>query len=817
MSIKKTIVSALLLSSSISLAASEYTNTSYYVNYDSTDATKYVLVMPSANKMYTLTAGQTDLSQVGSQFASFPTYENGELCFSALASSASGDNGASTMAGTCHDVKWFYTQKDAVDAGTSFMLYYKPQNKVYELVAGDASSMKVVKDGTSVTNSNSVSGQDYSNFSFDLEDASVSFENSLEKETVTGSITSDTTWTNDKIWVLEGLVSVTNGATLTIEAGTTVAGAYGTGANTSYLVIDKDSKIMAEGTADNQITFTSEKAVDGEDADVGQWGGVVIIGNAANSQVGAYEANEDFVAGDSDLEDNSGVLKYVKVLNSGITMETDKEINGLSFVGVGSGTTVENITVNKSDDDCIELWGGTVNLTNIDLTECTDDYFDIDDGYAGAVTNLTIVTDGGNAGIEMSGNTAARFENLDLTVGSNQVKEGGIYFKKDGIGGHFANSTITMNATNSEYGAIHSAGTADTANISFDNVTITGANTEFTGDSGAAIKAIYDAENEKSKETVSGEITTNTTWTNDKIWVLEGLVSVTNGATLTIEAGTTVAGAFGTGANTSYLVIDKDSKIEADGTVVQPITFTSEKAVDGEDADVGQWGGVVIIGNAANSQVGAYEANEDFVAGDSDLTDNSGTLRNVRVYNSGITMETDKEINGLSFVGVGSGTTVENITVNKSDDDCIELWGGTVNLTNINLTECTDDYFDIDDGYAGTVTGLTIVTDGGNAGIEMSGNTAATFDNLDLTVGSNQVKEGGIYFKKDGIGGHFMNSTITMNATNSEYGAIHSAGTADTANISFENVEIKGANTEFTGDSGTAIENIFISDSSNTK
>jgi hypothetical protein len=721
------------------------------------------------------------------------------------------------MASQCYDVNWFYTQKEAVTNGTAFMLYYKTANRVYELVAGDASSMKVVKDGDTITNSNSVSGQDYTNFSFDLESASVSFDNSLEKEIVTGDITTDTTWTSDKVWVLEGLVAVKNGATLTIEAGTTVAGAYGTGSNTSYLVIDKDSKIMAEGTADNQITFTSEKAVDGEAAAVGQWGGVVLIGNAGNSQVGAYEANEDFVPGDTDMTDNSGVLKYVKVLNSGITMETDKEINGLSFVGVGSGTTVENITVNKSDDDCIELWGGTVNLTNIDLTECTDDYFDIDDGYAGAITNLTIVTDGGNAGIEMSGNTAARFENLNLTIGSNQVKEGGIYFKKDGIGGHFANSTITMNATNESYGAIHSAGTADTDNITFDNVTITGANTTFTGDSGEAIKAIYDTQNVKSKEIVTGDITTDTTWTSDKVWVLEGLIAVKNGATLTIEAGTTVAGAYGTGSNTSYLVIDKDSKIMADGTTVQPITFTSEKAYDGEAAAVGQWGGVVLIGNAGNSQVGAYEANEDFVPGDTNLADNSGTLRNVRVYNSGITMETDKEINGLSFVGVGSGTTVENITVNKSDDDCIELWGGTVNLTNINLTECTDDYFDIDDGYSGTVTDLTIVTDGGNAGIEMSGNTAATFDGLDLTVGANQVKEGGVYFKKDGIGGHFMNSTITMNATNESYGAIHSSGTANTAEISFENVTIKGENTTFTGDSATAIEDIFNADSSNTK
>ena len=149
----------------------------------------------------------------------------------------------------------------------------------------------------------------------------------------------------------------------------------------------------------------------------GQWGGLTIIGNAADvgvapgdEQVEPYEVNSEFVPGNTDAEDNSGVLRYVQILNSGITMEQDKEINGLSLVGVGSGTTIENITVKRSDDDGIEIWGGTVNITNAYIEYCTDDQFDIDDGYSGTVTNLTIheITDG-NAGIEMSGTTAATF------------------------------------------------------------------------------------------------------------------------------------------------------------------------------------------------------------------------------------------------------------------------------------------------------------------------------------------------------------------------------------------------------------------------
>ncbi|MDF1877199.1 hypothetical protein JHD47_05155 [Sulfurimonas sp. SAG-AH-194-L11] len=315
------------------------------------------------------------------------------------------------------------------------------------------------------------------------------------KTDLSGDITADMTLTADKVWVLNGLVAVKNGATLTIEPGTTILGKAGTGANTSYMIIDKGSKINAAGTMAEPIIFMGETAYDGG-ADVwGQWGGLTLIGNAGNAQVAPYEVNTAFVAGTSDLADNSGVLTYVSILNSGITMEENKEINGLSMVGVGSGTTVENLTVNKSDDDCVEIWGGTVNLTNVDVSECSDDHFDIDDGYAGTVTNLKVVQTTGYSGIEMSGTTAATFNNFDINVASS-IKDGAIYFKKGGIGGHFNNGTIVYNTPDLGYGALHSSiGYAiDAANTSFSNVTISGSNpTLFSGDSAAALQTAFDA------------------------------------------------------------------------------------------------------------------------------------------------------------------------------------------------------------------------------------------------------------------------------------------------------------------------------------
>ncbi|MDM5272453.1 hypothetical protein PGH07_09700, partial [Sulfurovum sp. zt1-1] len=426
-----------------SLYATDYTNTSFYVAYDSADATQYALVMPSVAKVYTHKAGQiqaADLTQIDDQFSSFPTYNNGELCFPVLKDGATGNGGASTMAGNCYDVNFYYTQKAIIPEGAAFMLYYDTGDKVYEGLAGNPGSFQVVKDGATINNANSITGDDYTHYTFDHATGTAILgvdTASLPQQTLSNSITGNVTLTKDTLWLIDGLVVVESGATLTIEPGTTLAAFDGTGAQTSYMIVDKGGKIIADGTAAEPITFTSTKvAIDGAAPAVGQWGGLTIIGNAGNPQVLPYEVDPSFVPGDTDLADNSGILRHVKILNSGITMDVDKEINGLSMVGVGSGTVVEDIRVDLSDDDCVEAWGGTVNVTNVTATGCTDDHFDIDDGFSGTVRNLNISTTSGNAGIEMSGTTHATFDGFNI-VQNVSAKEGGIYFKKDGIGGHF--------------------------------------------------------------------------------------------------------------------------------------------------------------------------------------------------------------------------------------------------------------------------------------------------------------------------------------------------------------------------------------------
>jgi hypothetical protein len=271
---------------------------------------------------------------------------------------------------------------------------------------------------------------------------------------VSANITTDTTWDASKQYKLVGEIKVSNNATLTIPAGTVVFGEAGE----NYMVVLKGSKLIAEGTAASPITFTSLTALQTPaSAAQGQWGGLTILGNATTNHADAqYEVDEDdtdFAFGGTNDTENSGTLKYVRILNSGYTIGSNVEINGLSLCGVGSGTTVENIYVENSSDDGIEIWGGTVNLTDIEIVNAGDDSFDLDYGYTGTVTNLVVTqTSAAHAGMEISsgGNepmTSPIIKNFKVSVfdGSD---EGGIYIKDDTTAPVFQNGIVTLNGTN---------------------------------------------------------------------------------------------------------------------------------------------------------------------------------------------------------------------------------------------------------------------------------------------------------------------------------------------------------------------------------
>ena len=292
---------------------------------------------------------------------------------------------------------------------------------------------------------------------------------------------------------------------------------------------------------------------------------------------------------------------------------------------------------------------------------------------------------------------------------------------------------------------------------------------------------------------LSGEISKNTTLTANKQWLLDGKVEVASGVTLTIEAGTTIAGMEGSNA---WLIVYSGAKLMANGTQNNPIIFTSQEAINGDAESAGQWGGVTIIGNKANSQTNQYEVDDVTEAGTSG--ESSGSLTFVIINNTGIAIEQDKEINGLSLFGVSNKTKIENITVNRSGDDGIEIWGGDVNLKTIKIDGAQDDSFDTDAGWSGTVDGL-VATNGKKAGIEMSGTSVGTYKNVDITITSSE-SEGGLYFKEThggNVGGIFENVTITYNSDAKGAVAVH--GSFDEKNTKATNVVLKGSNIKVVG------------------
>ena len=209
---------------------------------------------------------------------------------------------------------------------------------------------------------------------------------------VSGS-TGTTTWTSNNVYILTGYVFVESGQILTIEPGTVVKGAPGSGVDASALIVTKGGQLIADGTAESPIIFTFEgDPLDGSVAydTRGQWGGIIILGNATTNfggpaQIEGIPTDNNLAeyGGDNDA-DNSGILRYVSIRHGGTELGAANEINGLTLAGVGSGTTLDHIEIVSNLDDGIEFFGGAVSATHILVAFCGDDSFDWDQGYHGA-------------------------------------------------------------------------------------------------------------------------------------------------------------------------------------------------------------------------------------------------------------------------------------------------------------------------------------------------------------------------------------------------------------------------------------------------
>lgn len=246
---------------------------------------------------------------------------------------------------------------------------------------------------------------------------------------LSGTITTSFTMTPDWTWVLEGGVFIDDGATLTINAGTTI---FGDNATDGFLVIDRGAKIKAMGTASAPIVFTSSQ-LDGSRGR-SDWGGLVINGAAPSNNCPATgpcdlpgEAGSGTFGGDQPGH-SSGELHYVRVEFAGTLINDAKEINGIAFQGVGSGTIVDHIHAHMCADDGVEFFGGTVSPTHVIVTGSGDDGIDWTDGWTGSIQYAVVQHhgDSGDNGMECDNNeesddatprSAPKLQNLTIIGG----------------------------------------------------------------------------------------------------------------------------------------------------------------------------------------------------------------------------------------------------------------------------------------------------------------------------------------------------------------------------------------------------------------
>jgi len=227
-----------------------------------------------------------------------------------------------------------------------------------------------------------------------------------------GNITTDVTLDAANIYKLTGMVYVKDGGKLRIPAGTRIEGMGGT---SSAIIVEQGGQIFVNGTATNPVVMTSGLA----NPSRGDWGGLVICGRATCNSGGGMSEVGDVPYGGNIDNDNSGTIRYLRIEWSGAAFNSEKEYNGFSLFGVGSGTTIEYVQIHENADDGIEFYGGTVSASYIVVTNAEDDMFDWTEGWVPATPcNYWYGKNAagfGNRGIEAdnweTNNTATPFAN----------------------------------------------------------------------------------------------------------------------------------------------------------------------------------------------------------------------------------------------------------------------------------------------------------------------------------------------------------------------------------------------------------------------
>lgn len=496
---------------------------------------------------------------------------------------------------------------------------------------------------------------------------------------LSGPISSDLTLDPSLEYTLNGILSVEAGTNLTIPAGTNIT--TGTGTDV-YVVVQKGATIDIEGTPTNPVIMTPEGS--------GTWGGLVIAGEAETSNgIDATAEVGGIVYGGTNPEDNSGSVEYLILRQTGAQINAESQYNGLTLYAVGSETYLDNIAIFNGQDDGVEFFGGSANLTNFYAENLQDDAVDWTEGWNGTLTNAYVLHTDENfsTAIEadgINGNPTINNFTAVSTVGGTALQ-----FKAE------SGATITGLSLSGYETTIDMRDNGPLANVVIESeaadpeLFYTGPATVNVSDFDWATEA-----NSNVNNVLNGEITGNVTLDASVNYTLPGVLSVEDGATLTIPEGTTIS--TGTGTDV-YLVVQKGGTININGTASNPVVM----APSGE----GVWGGLVIAGEAETSNgIDAIAEVGGIVYGGTNPGDSSGSVTYLILRQTGAQINSESQFNGLTLYAVGDDTTLENIAVIGGQDDGVEFFGGSANLTNFYAEDLQDDSVDWTEGWDGTLT-----------------------------------------------------------------------------------------------------------------
>ena len=541
-----------------------------------------------------------------------------------------------------------------------------------------------------------------------------------------GNIESDRLLVASEQYAITGTVLVKSGATLTIPSGTVIISEVGTD---NYIAVEKGGKIDIQGTASSPVIMRSASSSPGD------WGGLVICGNAPTTEgVDAVAEVGGLIYGGTDAADDSGSISYLVIKGAGAQINSESQYNGLTLYAVGSQTSINNVAVIDGADDGVEFFGGTVSATNMYFENNEDDSVDWTEGWNGTLTN-TYVSHSAvfSTAIEADG------DNLNPSIVNFTAVStlGGIalQFKKES-GVTISGLSLTGYAT-----SIDMKDNGPLANIQIDGNDADPANGYGASPTVSLDDFSWATDNAADTSVLPDNITNTLTLDANLTYLLQGTTLVKAGGELIIPEGTIIISETGTD---KYIAVEKGGLIDIQGTNDNPVVMKSA------GGNPGDWGGLLLCGDATTTEgIDAVAEVGGLIYGGTNDSDSSGSIEYLVIRGAGAQINAESQYNGLTLYAVGSGTTINYVAAIDGADDGVEFFGGTVSATNLYFENNEDDSVDWTEGWNGTITNTYVLHNGDfSTAIEADG-VSPNPTVINFTAVSESVPGIALQFKKE--------------------------------------------------------------------